>query len=149
MSCGVGRRCSSDMALLWLWHRPAVAALIDLNLSLGTFICRGCSTPQKKKRKEMSPKMIGTLPWQHGIIIRITSCLGHLLKLCPILGFRYICAFKQIPATEHYLSNFRTTGPCFSIPVFLRLELPSNAISTKVDKQKLYLSRLSLNIPPI
>ena len=28
MSCGVGRRRSSDLALLWLWHRPAVAALI-------------------------------------------------------------------------------------------------------------------------
>ena len=28
MSCGVGRRCASDPALLWLWHRPAAAALI-------------------------------------------------------------------------------------------------------------------------
>ena len=28
MSCGVGCRCSSDLALLWLWRRPAAAALI-------------------------------------------------------------------------------------------------------------------------
>ena len=28
MSCGVGRRCGSDPALLWLWRRPAAAALI-------------------------------------------------------------------------------------------------------------------------
>ena len=28
MSCGVGRRCSSDLALLWLWHRPAAIAPI-------------------------------------------------------------------------------------------------------------------------
>ena len=28
MSCGVGRRCSSDLVLLWLWHRPRAAALI-------------------------------------------------------------------------------------------------------------------------
>jgi len=28
MICGVGGRCSSDPALLWLWHRPAAAALI-------------------------------------------------------------------------------------------------------------------------
>ena len=27
-SCGVGRRCSSDLALLWLWCRPAAAAPI-------------------------------------------------------------------------------------------------------------------------
>ena len=28
MSCGVGRRCASDLALLWLWRRPAATALI-------------------------------------------------------------------------------------------------------------------------
>ena len=27
MSCGVGHRCGLDLALLWLWHRPAAAAL--------------------------------------------------------------------------------------------------------------------------
>ena len=29
MSCGVGRRCFSDLALLWLWHRPAAIAPIQ------------------------------------------------------------------------------------------------------------------------
>ena len=28
VSCGIGRRHSSDLALLWLWHRLAAAALI-------------------------------------------------------------------------------------------------------------------------
>ena len=28
MSCGVGHRCGSDLVLLWLWCRPAAAALI-------------------------------------------------------------------------------------------------------------------------
>ena len=28
MSCGVGQRCSSDLALLWPWHRLAATALI-------------------------------------------------------------------------------------------------------------------------
>ena len=28
LSFGVGHRCSSDLALLWLWCRPAAAALI-------------------------------------------------------------------------------------------------------------------------
>ena len=28
MSYGVGCRCSLDLALLWLWHRPAAVALI-------------------------------------------------------------------------------------------------------------------------
>ena len=28
MSCGVGHKCGSDLALLWLWHRPAAEAPI-------------------------------------------------------------------------------------------------------------------------
>ena len=28
MSCDVGLRCGSDLALLWLWCRPAATALI-------------------------------------------------------------------------------------------------------------------------
>ena len=28
MSCGIGRRCGSDAALLWLWCRPWATALI-------------------------------------------------------------------------------------------------------------------------
>ena len=28
MSCGVGRRCDSDLVLLWLWPRPAATAPI-------------------------------------------------------------------------------------------------------------------------
>ena len=29
MSCGVGPRLGSDLALLWLWYRPVVAALMQ------------------------------------------------------------------------------------------------------------------------
>ena len=29
LSCGVGHRPSSDLALLWLWHRPATKAPIQ------------------------------------------------------------------------------------------------------------------------
>ena len=29
VSCGVGRRCGSNPALLWLWRRLAAAALIQ------------------------------------------------------------------------------------------------------------------------
>ena len=28
MSCGVGLRCGSDLALLWLWRGPVATALI-------------------------------------------------------------------------------------------------------------------------
>ena len=29
VSCGVGHRCSSDLILLWLWHRSEALALIQ------------------------------------------------------------------------------------------------------------------------
>jgi len=29
VSCGVGCRCGSDPALLWLWHRPVAMAPIQ------------------------------------------------------------------------------------------------------------------------
>ena len=29
MSCGVGRRCSSYLVVLWFWHRLAATALIQ------------------------------------------------------------------------------------------------------------------------
>ena len=29
MSCGIGRRCSSDLALLWLWSRLAATAPVQ------------------------------------------------------------------------------------------------------------------------
>ena len=47
MSCGVGRRCSSDPTLLWLWlwHRQAAIALIqplawDLPYAMGKALKR-------------------------------------------------------------------------------------------------------------
>jgi len=49
-SCGVGCRCGSDPVLLWLWCRPAAAALIqplawELPYAMGV-------TLKKKKRKK-------------------------------------------------------------------------------------------------
>ena len=49
MSCGIGRRCGSDLALLWLW-------LADWTPNLGTSTYRGCgpnkTKDEKKKKKE-------------------------------------------------------------------------------------------------
>ena len=46
VSCDVGGRDGSDLALLWLWCQPAAAALIR-TLSLGASVCLGCG-PKKK-----------------------------------------------------------------------------------------------------
>ena len=53
MSCGVGRRLSSDLALLWLWCRPVAVALIgplawEPPYAVGVGL-RGQKTKEKKK----------------------------------------------------------------------------------------------------
>ena len=51
-ACGVGHRNDSALALLWLWHRPTVTALI-LTPSLGTSMCRKCTPPPPKKKPKI------------------------------------------------------------------------------------------------
>ena len=51
MSCGIGRRCDMDPVLLWLWRRPAAAALIQpLAWKLPHVI--GVALKAKKKKKK-------------------------------------------------------------------------------------------------
>ena len=60
VSCGVVCRRGLDLALLWLWCRPA-ATSSDLTPSLGTSICRGCGpkrTKDKKKKEKEKEKEI-------------------------------------------------------------------------------------------
>ena len=55
MSCGLGRRHSSDPTLLWLWHRPAAAALIQplaWELPYTTDAADAALKSQKQKKKD-------------------------------------------------------------------------------------------------
>ena len=49
MSCGVGRRCSSDPLLLWLWCRLAAAALIQ-SLAWEFPYATGAALKRQKKK---------------------------------------------------------------------------------------------------
>ena len=49
-SCGVGHRCGSDLALLWLWHGLAAVALIQL-LAWERPHATPVALKKKKKRK--------------------------------------------------------------------------------------------------
>ena len=50
MSCGISHRCGLDLALLWLWHRPAATAPIQASPSLG--VPYALDAAQKKKKKK-------------------------------------------------------------------------------------------------
>ena len=56
MSCGIGRRYGSDLALLWLWHRPAA---IDLIRPLAWEPAYAASAALKsKKKKDLGNKSV-------------------------------------------------------------------------------------------
>jgi len=66
MSCGVGCRCGLDPALLWLWHRPAAAALIqplvwELPFAVGAALMGGKKDKKKRKTKAMGVRMMQAL----------------------------------------------------------------------------------------
>ena len=55
VSCGVDNRCALDLALLWLWCRPAAAAWIgplawDPPYAVGAGLKRQKTKTKKKKR---------------------------------------------------------------------------------------------------
>ena len=53
MSCGVGRRHSSDLELLWLWRRPAAVAPIGpLAWELPYAVDMALQRQKDKKRKK-------------------------------------------------------------------------------------------------
>ena len=54
MSCGVGDGCSSDLVLLWLWHRLAAVAQIQ-PLAWKPPYAGGCG-PEKQKKKKKKEK---------------------------------------------------------------------------------------------
>ena len=54
MSCGVGRRCHSDLLLLWLWQ--AIGYSSDWTPSLGTSICCRCD-PKKTNNNNNNNKV--------------------------------------------------------------------------------------------
>ena len=60
MSCGVGRRRCSNLVLLWLWRRPAAAALIrPLAWEPPYAVGEALEKRQKKNKKNNKMKNFG------------------------------------------------------------------------------------------
>ena len=55
MSCGIGCRHVLDLALLWLWYRPASYSS-NLTPSLGASICFECDPKKQSKTKQTNTK---------------------------------------------------------------------------------------------
>ena len=66
MSCGVGHRCGLDLALLWLWYRPAVVVPIrplawEPPYAAGAALEK--EKKKKKKKKEYTPGVPIVAQW--------------------------------------------------------------------------------------
>ena len=62
MSCGIGRRHSLDLAMLWLWHRPVAVGPIgplawEPPFAAGAAL-KGRKTKKKKKKKKKKQQYI-------------------------------------------------------------------------------------------
>ena len=141
MSCGVGRRCGSDLLLLWLWCRPAAVAPIRPP-SLRTAICCNYSPKNQKKKKKSIIEIIvdshavlrkSTERSPTGNILQSSSCYRsqdidiHVIPpsysdfpCCTCTHVRCacvcvcMCAFNSLQFYCVYLTSFQ--GVCFPIP---------------------------------
>ena len=52
MNCGIDHRCGSNLALLWLWCRPAASCNSDSTPSPGTSYATGTALKRKKRERE-------------------------------------------------------------------------------------------------
>ena len=76
MSCGVGCRCGSNLALLWLWYRPAAVALIR-PLAWETPYAAGAAL-KVKKQKDL-------------VYVYMLSCIiYHIYVVCVYMSIRLI-----------------------------------------------------------
>ena len=59
MSCSVGCRCGSDLAMLWLWHRPAATASIGPLAWEPSYAVGVAQEMAKRQKKKKEKKMAG------------------------------------------------------------------------------------------
>ena len=118
MSCGVGDRCCSDLALLWLWHRPEAAAPIQpLAWELPYFHILWIR-PLKKKRKK-SPRAVlrehmGQLPLRppgHSARIPASSLPSGLCSNFSVLDALPGHTHRPCPLTLLSVSSWNLPHP--------------------------------------
>ena len=78
MSCGIGHRCGLDLVLLWLWGRPAAAALIQLlawepPYAAGVAL-KSKSKKKKKREREREKEKVGSERANH--LLEVTELVS-------------------------------------------------------------------------
>ena len=88
MSCGVGHRRGLDLALLWLWCKPAATAPVRL-LAWEPPYAQGATLKKKKKKKEpgrVRAKTIALALWMmtalHFLLLACLDLIDRLPHVC-------------------------------------------------------------------
>ena len=129
MSCDVGCRCGSDLALLWLWRRSVATAPIG-PLAWEPPICRrsgprnGKKPKKKKKKKDI---------W---VILYLYFLLGFLLPKTPVhncCSWELTCkpSFHHLPTSSFWdIAHifFHLSLCLFSNLLFYLVCMPINTI---------------------
>jgi len=95
VSCGVGCRCCSDPALLWLWGRPAATALIRPPVWEPPYAV-GAALKRPKKKKEKEKKKLSLV--FHNFSRRILNYLAQFFFFLFSSGY-----FKLIFSVARFL----------------------------------------------
>ena len=93
MSCGIGRRCGSDLVLLWLWCRPAATALIgplawEPPCAMGATLEK--AKRQKKKKNEALKKALNPMVHFLSPFFPEMITILNLVFIIPTLFFIYM-----------------------------------------------------------
>ena len=132
MSCGVGRRCSSDLALTWLWFRLAAVALIqllawELPNAVGAALKNQTKTkPNQTKsnqtKQKTKTKQKKTRKWND------KSSSSVIMATSPVIGLQKVSILPGCPAGSAFLET-----PPFVYPALLgcNLQLEFGRISWK------------------
>ena len=101
MSCGVGHRCGSDLALLWLWCRQAAVAPIQ-PLAWEPPYAAGMALKRKGGGNKKNQPSTGESPCTYSLLQEIlTYSLFHKLLKGKMPSFSAVQGKRHVP--EHVL----------------------------------------------
>ena len=121
MHCDVGQRCSSDPVLLWLWHRPAVAAPIQPLAWEPPYVAGKTLKSQMQKKKRIFHSPFSLVFYVINVVILFIYSTLFLLPIYP----------SSIPQFFSYVHCFFLSNIFILWPHSKYMKIPRPGIESK------------------